>query len=46
MSPSVSAKALLVCLNILGPMVGVDQDYSDAEGLLVLMVSGCSRNKQ
>ena len=46
MPPSVSAKAVLVCLNILRPMVGVGQDYSDAEGLLVLMVSGCSRNKQ
>ena len=33
MAPFVSAKAVLVCLNILGPMVGVGQDYSDTEGL-------------
>ena len=46
MAPFVSAKAVLVCLNILGPMVGVDQYYSDTEALLVLMVFGCLRNKQ
>ena len=46
MAPFVSAKVVLMCLNILGPMVGVDQYHSDAEVLLVLMVSEFLRNKQ